>query len=135
MGFHQGRLRLSKQGPAAVRRLLDTLAYPRARAISLIASITGQVHPPLTHAEMDEALWSQGIRADEKSPQALVSIPRQLPDPHDAAYWSVVMRGLRQSTIELRGVLEGTSSDEQAPEQALHAGGACLLYTSPSPRD
>jgi hypothetical protein len=110
---------MRERSVAAVRRLLDTLAYPRARAISLIASITGQVHPPLTHAEMDGALWSQGIRADEKSPQALVSIPRQLPDPHDAAYWSVVMRGLRQSTIELRGVLEGTSSDEQAPERLV----------------
>lgn len=108
---------MRERSVAAVRRLLDTLAYPRARAISLIASITGQVHPPLTQAEMGEALWSQGIRADEKSPQALVCIPRQLPDPHDAAYWSVVMRGLRDSTVALRGVLEGSSSDEQAPER------------------
>jgi hypothetical protein len=108
---------MRERSVAAVRRLLDTLAYPRARAISLIASITGQVHPPLTRAEMDGALWSRGTRADEKSPQALVSIPRQLPNPHDAAYWPVVMRGLRQSTVELRGALEGTSSDEQAPER------------------
>lgn len=66
---------------------------------------------------MDEALWSQCLRADERSPQALAFMPRQVHNPHEAAFWKIVMRGLRQGIVELRGVLEGSSADEQAPER------------------
>lgn len=108
---------MRERSVAAVRRMLDMLAYPKARAISLIGSIAGQAHPPLTRTEMDEALWSQGLRADERSPHALASMPRQLGNPHDAAFWTVMMRSLSQGVVELRGLLEGTSSDEQAPKR------------------
>jgi hypothetical protein len=108
---------MRERNVAAVKQLLDTLAYPKTRAISLIGSITGQPHPPLTRVEMDEALWSQCLRADERSPQALAFMPRQVHNPHEAAFWKIVMRGLRQGIVELRGVLEGSSADEQAPER------------------
>lgn len=94
------------QSVREIKRLLGTLRYPEADVLSFLGNVTGQV-PHISDRDMDEALWTAGLRRSSKNPESCFAFGGQHHAPHEASYWSAAFSALKFDLPGLQARLNG----------------------------
>jgi len=94
------------QSVREIKRLLGALRYPEADVLSFLGNVTGQV-PHISDRDMDEALWTAGLRRSSKNPESCFAFGGQHHAPHEASYWSAAFSALKFDLPALQAKLNG----------------------------